>query len=105
MTWLWFVSPVGRFRREGVVPLAVEVVSGEGQGLDLGLGDLDAERVVAVVELGVDLQPGAGRGRPDEVDYDFVADQQSFTPVRDDRGEQLTATYFNVWPLSSTSIT
>ena len=39
-----------------VVPFGVEAIAGEGHGGELGGGDLDAGRVVAVVSFGVDLE-------------------------------------------------
>src|SRR5450756_1483303 len=74
---------------EGVVPVAVEVVAGDGQGCHLGVADLDSGGVGGVVELGVDLQPGAGGGGgTDEVDDDFVAGQRAPTPVHRDVAEE-----------------
>ena len=51
----------------------MEVVAGEVDGGELGVGDFDALGVVALIELGVDLKPGVGGGGGDRVDDDFVA--------------------------------
>jgi hypothetical protein len=45
------------------------------------VADLDAQRVAATVQFGVDGQAGAGRGRPDQLDDHLVADQRPATPV------------------------
>ena len=59
---------------EGVVPLAVEVVSDQGAGErgHVSVGDLDAGGVGVGVEPGVDLEPGACGGRGGGVHDDFV---------------------------------
>jgi len=66
----------------------VEWVSGDVHGGQLGVGDFDRGRVVAVVELGVDLQAGAGLGRGDEVDDGLQAVQWLAAPVDGDVAEQ-----------------
>jgi hypothetical protein len=74
----------------------VEGVSGEGDRGELGGGDFDADRVVAVVAFGVDLEPGA-RGRAgDEVHDDLVTLEWLATPVTRDRNEEAM---FNLVPL------
>jgi hypothetical protein len=52
----------------------VEVVAAQVDGGELLVGDLDALGIVALVELGVDAQPGVGRRCGDRVDDDLVAD-------------------------------
>jgi hypothetical protein len=42
---------------EGVVPVAVPIVADEGQGVELGVGDLDAFGVPLAVALGFDRRP------------------------------------------------
>lgn len=65
--FLWRVG-----RCEGVVPLTVEVVAFDGQGLDLLLGVSQAGGVIGGVQDAVDAQPG-GCGRVgDQVDDDLV---------------------------------
>ena len=44
----------GTHRCDRVVPVAVEVVFGDGRGGELFVGDLDAGRVVTLIEAGVD---------------------------------------------------
>lgn len=62
----------------------MEVMAGEGDCGQLGLGDLDADRVVAGVELRSDLEALlVGRGA-DEVDDDLVAGKGPASPVRGD---------------------
>ena len=63
-------------------------MAGEGHGGELGGGDLDAGRVVALITFGVDFEPGAGRGPGDEVHDDFVALERSASPVAGDGGEE-----------------
>jgi len=63
----------------------VEVVAGEVDCRQLGVADFDALGVVALVELGVDAQPGVGRCGGDRVDDDLVADQWAPAPVLDDK--------------------
>src|SRR5512142_1965470 len=65
-------------RVETVVPFAVPGVAGEPGLLQLPhlpVGDLHALGVSALVEPGLDFQAGAGGGRPDGADDDFVAGQ------------------------------
>ena len=67
---------VGWCGRDGVVPLSVEVVAGDREGVDLFFGVLDADGVGAGVEFGADGEPGGGAGGTDEVDDDLVAGQR-----------------------------
>src|SRR5450755_259962 len=73
---------------EGVVPLAMELVAGDRQCSNLGLGDLDPFGVAAGVPLGMDGQARRGRGRADQLDYDLVAGQRPPAPVHRDVAEQ-----------------
>src|SRR3954463_8497367 len=79
---------VGWCGRDGVVPFAVEVVAGDGEGVDLLFRVLDAGGVGAGVELRADGQPGRGAGGADQVDDDLVAGQRPTPPVQGDLGEQ-----------------
>src|SRR2546423_14101735 len=72
----------------GVVPLAVPVVSGEGDCGELLVGDLDPGRVVALVVLGFDLETFAGGGVGDQLDNDPVAREGPTPPVHGDEAEQ-----------------
>ena len=71
-------------RRDYVVPLAVKGRGLEVDGLEFTLGDLDAGRVGALVEPGLDSQTSPRRSVRDEVDDDFVSDQGSAAPVAGD---------------------
>ena len=86
----WFRGPAGLARVwvQAVIPVAVEVVAGDGQGGHVLVADLDAGRVGAGVEFGADGEPGAGGGAGDEVDDDFVAGQRSAAPVHRDLAEE-----------------
>ncbi len=52
------------------------------------VGDLDACGVGYGVKFGGDGEPGAGGGRGDGVDDDFVTGQRSSAPVHREVGEQ-----------------
>ena len=73
---------------DGVVPVAVPVVSGQGQGVEVGVADVHAEVVGVGVEFGVDGEAGSGGGCGDGLDDDFVTGQGSAAPVHRDVGEQ-----------------
>src|ERR1035438_1433123 len=73
---------------DGVIPFAVEVVPRDVDGVDLGVGDSELGLVCGRVQAGVDLQPGAGRGRGYQVDHDLIAGQGLRTPVDRDVAEQ-----------------
>jgi hypothetical protein len=62
----------------------VEVVAVQVDGGQFLVGDFDALGIVALVELGVDAQPGVGRRCGDRVDDDLVADQWPAAPVLGD---------------------
>jgi len=62
-------------------------VAFDREGGHFGVADSDPGRIGAVVEFGVDFQPGPGGGRADEVDDDLVAGQRSAGPVHRDMGE------------------
>jgi hypothetical protein len=76
------------FRCDGVVPLGMERVAVKVDGLDLVVGDADLVGVAAIVEAGVDLKTGAGRGRGDQVDDRLQAVQRLAAPVDRDVAEQ-----------------
>jgi len=73
---------------QGVVPIAVEVVSDDGEGAHLAIADLDSGGVAAGVEGGGDGQAGVGGGRTDQLEDGFVAGQRPSAPVHADLGEQ-----------------
>jgi len=68
--------------RDDVVPIAVEACGLDVESAELGLGDLDADGIGPVVELGLDRQAGVGGGVRDEVDDDVVGEQGATAPVR-----------------------
>src|SRR5205823_4435706 len=69
------------FRADSIVPLAVEVVAGEVDGIHFGVGHLDAGRIGVLIELATNLQTGLGRRRGDQLDDDLMADERSAAPV------------------------
>jgi hypothetical protein len=72
----------------GVVPGAVLRVGGDRQGAQLLGGDGQPERIVAGIEFGLHVQPGAGSGRGDRGEDDLVAGQRAAAPVHRDLREQ-----------------
>src|SRR6266536_2794399 len=82
---------LGRVCEKGVVPLAVEVVAADGpllQDPHLLVADLDTCGILALVQLGVHDQTGAGGGVGKQVDDDFVAGEGATAPVHGDLAEQ-----------------
>src|ERR1700688_4015234 len=71
-------------RFDGVVPLAVEIVAEEIEGVDLGVGDLDALGVGIGVEFTADREAGVSGGCGDELDDSLIADQRPTSPVLGD---------------------
>jgi len=65
-------NPLGGGRRNVIVPFGMPVVSGDGQGGELGVADLDAFGIVGLVPLGEDAQSGGRGGGAYEVDDDLV---------------------------------
>lgn len=63
---------VGRWQN-GVVPLAVELVTNDGQCDELGVTDHDAGRVGAGIKLGVDLQAFSRLGGRYQLNDDLMA--------------------------------
>ena len=77
--------------RNGVVPVAVQLVSGQVSCLELChllVRDLDAFRVDAGIGHGADRQPGFGGGRCDRLDDDLVGFPRAASPVHRDVAEQ-----------------
>lgn len=71
-----------------VVPFAVELVAGEVDGGEFGVGDFDPASVGVLVEAGVDLQ-AAGRGRrADQRDDRLARDERLAAPTAGDVAEQ-----------------
>ena len=76
------------FWPDGVVPVVVEAVIVDRQGLDLFFGVGQAGGVLAGVQLGGDGQPGGRGGGGDQLDDGLVAGQRPAAPVAGDLGEQ-----------------
>src|SRR5277367_5001015 len=77
-----------RVRADGVVPIAVEFMTMNVDGVHLGISDFDAGGVGVGIDLALDLQAGiCGRGR-DQLNDGLVADQRAPAPVLRDEGEQ-----------------
>jgi len=75
-------------RADGVVPVAVEGVRLEPEPGHVCVGDLDAKRIGAVVDLGADPKArGGGRGS-DEAHDGGEAHQGLASPVHGDVGEE-----------------
>src|SRR5665213_2995117 len=66
----------------------MELLSMEVHGGQVGVGDTDLRGVLAVIETGVDLEAGGGRGRAVEVDDRLPRDQRLPAPVHRDVREQ-----------------
>jgi len=59
----------------------MEVVAGDGEGIDFRVGDLDALGIVGGVEFAGDRQAGLGGGCSDQFDDGKAAGQRSGAPV------------------------
>lgn len=77
----------------------MKLVAREPERLHLVLRDLDAERVLALIESGADLEAGRGGGVGDEVDDRFVAHKRAAPPVLGDPREHAV---LNLVPLAGT---
>src|ERR1700733_12373742 len=75
-------------RRDGIIPLRVECVTLDIEGLHLRVADLDALRVAAGIKLASDRQAGPGRGGGDQFDDCFAAGQGLASPGLSDVAEQ-----------------
>ena len=75
-------------RGDGIVPFAVEIGGLDVESGHLGVGDLDAFRIVTFVEATSDGEPCVCGGAGDQLDDDQVADQRLATPVLGDVREQ-----------------
>src|SRR5882757_916854 len=69
---------------DSIVPFAVEVVTGDVDGLHLGVGHLDAGRIGILIELAPHLETGLGRRCCDQLDDDLMADERFAAPVSGD---------------------
>jgi hypothetical protein len=77
-----------RLRADGVVPIAVEFMTVNVDGVHLGISDFDAGGVGVGIDLALDLQAGICGGRRDQLNDGLVADQRAPAPVLRDEGEQ-----------------
>ncbi len=66
----------------------MELAAAEVDGGELGVGDLDLVGIAALIELGVDLEAAASRGRGDQVDDHLAGDERLAAPVLADEAEQ-----------------
>ena len=76
MTWA-----TSCLRREGIVPISVEVVASEVDGGKLGVGDFDAFGIFVFVEFGADGEACCGGGRGNQLHNGFEAAQRLTAPV------------------------
>src|ERR1019366_9681449 len=75
-------------RRDGIIPLRVECVTLDIEGLHLRVADLDALRVAAGIKLASYRQASLGRGGGDQFDDCFAAGQGLASPGLSDVAEQ-----------------
>jgi len=61
--------------QDGVVPVGAPVVAFQGYCLELLVGDLHPDRVVAGVDVGLDPEAGAGGGCCDQSDDGAVGSE------------------------------
>ena len=73
---------------DGVVPFAVELVSGDFEFGQLFVGDGDSGFVGLLIEGRANGEPGFCRGTGDQVDDGLVAGQRAAAPVFGDEAEQ-----------------
>src|SRR3989441_9184536 len=73
---------------EGVIPLAVKIVSGDVKSLEFIIAHFDASRIGVGVLDGSDDQSFLGGGMRDELNDHFKRDQGLGTPVEGDVGEE-----------------
>ena len=73
---------------DGVVPVAVEFVAVNVDGVHLGVGDFDAGGINVGVDLAAHLEAGVGGGGRDQLDDGLVADERLAAPVLGDEREE-----------------
>src|SRR5436305_13727945 len=84
------ITKGGTLWQEGVIPLAVKLVSGDVKSLEFLIADFDASRIGVGVLDGRDDQSFLGGGMRDELNDRFKRDQGLGTPVDADvRGEPM----------------
>lgn len=74
--------------RDGIVPVTVELIWGNPNGSELGVGDFDSFFVGGVIDCGTDTQPLLGCGCSDKVDDHFMAYQWLTPPVQTNKRKQ-----------------
>ena len=77
-----------RTRVDRVVPFRMERVAANVEVLHFGVGDLDALLIGPLIERTLDLEPGFGRRRSDQLDHCSAADEGFGAPVLRDVSEQ-----------------
>src|SRR6185437_210407 len=75
-------------RRDGIVPLAVEIVTRDVDRLHLSFSDLEAFGVEVSIDLAAYFETCFGARRADELNDDLMTDQRLAPPVHGDEGEQ-----------------
>src|SRR3954454_7246136 len=81
-------SLIWRSWREGVVPLAVELIAGDVKSSHLGIGHRHALGIAVRVKFAPHTQASPGGGCADQVHDDTVAHQRRGAPVLADEREQ-----------------
>ena len=66
----------------------MEGVAADVEVLHFGVGDLDALLIGPLIERTLDLEPGFGRRRGDQLDHCSAADERFGAPVLRDVAEQ-----------------
>jgi hypothetical protein len=67
--------------KDGVVPLAVELIRLDRETIHLPVSDLSTERIAVRIQLRPDGQPFLRRRVPDQIDDDLTAHQRTAPPV------------------------
>src|SRR4051812_41653470 len=80
-------SLIWRSWREGVVPLAVELIAGDVKSSHLGIGHRHALGIAVRVKFALHAQASPGGGCADQVHDDAVAHQRRGAPVLADERE------------------
>src|SRR3954453_3540138 len=73
---------------DGVVPVAMERVAFDVDGVHVGIGNLDTLGITAGVDVASDGEASIGRGGADQLDDDLMADERLAAPVLRNVGEQ-----------------
>ena len=74
-------------RKDGIVPIPMELIGLQMDGFELLIGDLDAFGIGRGIELGAHPQAAASAGVSDEVDHHLMTDQRLTAPIHGDEGE------------------